>query len=87
MPTINSKIEFHKFNIHKSYGPQLYGIYAVIDNGRSIVLSNFKTLNENERDLIIDLISRMATHRNFRSPKINYNLKAYNYGEIKPNPH
>jgi hypothetical protein len=28
-----------------------------------------------------------ATVKNFRSPKIKYNLKGYNYGEIRPMPH
>ena len=80
-------IEFEKLKIHKDYGQPIKDIFHVVKNGRSIVMDAFRALGQNEKDLIIDLISKMATNKDFRSPKITHHLKGYNYGEIKPMPH
>ncbi len=50
-------------------------------------MERFNSLPNDLKDLVKDLISRMATVPNFKSPKIKYNLKGYNYGEIRPMPH
>ena len=65
----------------------IYDVYYVIENGRSVVMDEFRKLQRDEQDLIKDLITKMATSRNFQSKKIRYNLKSYNYGEIKPSGH
>ncbi len=62
-------------------------IYIVIENGRSIVFEALKQLDQKTRDQVIDLIRKMATVKNFRSPKIKYNLRKYNFGELRPMPH
>lgn len=80
-------VEFKKLKIHSSYGKVIKDIYYVVDNNRSKVMESFQYLSEDERDLIKDLISKMATVEKFNSSKINHNLKGYNYGEIKPMPH
>jgi len=47
----------------------------------------FQRLEPSVRDDIKDLICRMATVSNLKSPKIKYHLKGYDYGEIRPMPH
>jgi len=87
MSKILNKILFRKMKIPKDYGDEIKKIYYVIENDRSQVMQEFYSLSEEEKDLIKDLICRMATVQEFKSPKIKYNLKGYNYGEIKPLPH
>lgn len=50
-------------------------------------MENFVNLDDNTQDLIKDLLCRMATIDNFRSPKIKYILTGYSYGEIRPMPY
>lgn len=50
-------------------------------------MNNFQNLNENEKDLIKDLITKMASYPNYKSPKIRYNMRGYDFGEIRPMPH
>ena len=47
----------------------------------------FKGLEPFVKDDMKDLICRMATVKNLKSPKIKYTLKGYSYGEIRPMPH
>jgi len=81
------KIEFKRLSIPNQYGQQIHKIYYLVKNGRSKVIENFKSLSENDQDNIKDLICRMATKPDFKSPKIKYNLKGYDFGEIRPMPH
>lgn len=62
-------------------------VFYVIDNGRSSVMENFSRLEKNIQEEIKALIIRMATVEQYKSPKIKYNLKGDNYGEIRPMPH
>lgn len=80
-------IDFKKLPIPKEYGIPIFDIYYVIENNRTKVMDKFKSLPPDLKDLIKDLICRMATVNNFKSPKITYNLQSYNYGEIRPMPH
>ena len=80
-------IEFQKLTLPTEYGSPIYDIYYVVENGRTKVMENFNALSADLKDMVKDLICRMATVPNFKSPKIKYNLKGYNYGEIKPMPH
>lgn len=50
-------------------------------------MENFSKLEKNIQEEIKALITRMATVEQYKSPKIKYNLKGYNYGEIRPMPH
>jgi len=84
---MKNQIEFEELKISKKYGEQINRIFYVVKNGRAKVIENFKGLNQDEKDLIKDLISKLATVKNFKSPKIRYNLRGYNYGEIRPKPH
>jgi len=81
-----TKIEFKLQPIRKEYGSVINNIYYVIENKRCLVLEKFKELSTDEKDRIIDLISRMATHKELRSPIIINHLKGYDYGEIRPKP-
>lgn len=81
-------IEFLELHVQEDiYGPTLQRVYHVRDNGRSHVWESFKGLERDEQEQIRDLISRMATVPHFNSLKINYHLKGYSYGELKPKPH
>ncbi len=80
-------IEFKKLSLPDIYGAPVYDIYYVIENGRTKVMENFISLPDDLKDLIKDLIIKMATVPNFKSPRIKYNLKGYNYGEIRPMPY
>lgn len=80
-------VEFNKLKIPKEYGTSVYDVYYVVENGRTKVMENFNSLPDDLKDQIKDLICRMATIANFKSPKIKHNLKGYNYGEIRPMPH
>jgi hypothetical protein len=80
-------IEFLKLKLSADYGTPIYNIYYVFENGRTKVMEKFNSLPTDVKDLVKDLISKMATIQNFKSPKIKYNLKGYNYGEIRPMPH
>ena len=44
-------------------------------------------MTKDKSDEVQALISQMATVKDFKSPKIKYNLSKYNFGEIKPLPH
>ena len=50
-------------------------------------MAHFKDMDENLRDKVRDLISKMATVENYQSPIITNHLRGYNYGEIRPMPH
>lgn len=80
-------ITFRQLHTHVSYGEALYSIYYVVEGGKSKVIDVFKDLDVNTRDEIKDLISKMATVKDFKSPKVQYKLNDYPYGEIKPRPH
>ena len=81
------RIEFEKIPIDVSYGKIINYIFIVIKNGRSKVLSALKSLEKKDRVDIIDIISKMATIVDFKSPKIRVKLNKYSYGEIKPKGH
>lgn len=83
----NSKITFKKLPIPSFYGKVINDIYFVIENNRSEVMEKFHDIDSDKKDLIKDLICRMATNNNFKSPKIRYILRGYSYGEIRPMPH
>lgn len=81
------KIEFKEFPITTESGRTLYRIFYVIDNGKAKVIEKIVSLPQNDQALIKDLIRKMATIEDFKSKKIKYNLKGYNFGEIRPFPH
>lgn len=87
MQKYKKTIYFQKIPIPPEYGQSIKNIYFVIENNRSIVFEALKSLDQKTQDQVIELIRKMATVPNFRSPKIKYNLKKYNYGEIRPMPH
>ena len=47
----------------------------------------FHRLQRKEQDEIKALIYNMATIKELKSDKVTWNLKNYNYGEIRPLPH
>ena len=80
-------VTFKRIQIPKEYGKTIFDIYYSKDNNRSQVMDNFNNLPKVVKDDIKDLISKMATVKDFKSPKIKYNLHGFNYGEIRPKPH
>ncbi len=62
-------------------------VFYVVENGRSKMMEAFNGLEMNIKDDIKDLISKMATHDDYKSVKIKRNLYKYGFGEIRPFPH
>jgi hypothetical protein len=81
------KTEFKKLPIPSRYGTVINDVYYVIVNGKSEIMEIFRGLDADVQDDIKDLICRMATVHEFRSPKVKYNLTGYDYGEIRPMQH
>lgn len=88
---INNKndvnVHFVELKIHSSYGKVINRIYHVVENGHPVALGPFRDINQDLKDKVIDLISKMATVENYKAPSITNHLKEYNYGEICPKPH
>lgn len=80
-------IEFIQLPVPDYYGTPRKWIFYTVENDRSKVMHEFQKLNKDTRDQIRDLICKMATIKNFQSPKIRYTLRSYKFGEIKPRPH
>ncbi len=82
-----NRIEFKKLPLPPAIEPIYFDVYYVTENQRSPVMSAFGQLPEDLRDHIKSLITNMATIKNYKHPHIRYNLRGYNYGEIKPRLH
>ena len=90
MPIINKNdvnVQFRELKIHPRYGKVINRIYHVVENGHPLALGPFKDINHDLREKVKDLISKMATVKDYKSPIITNHLKGYNYGEICPMPH
>lgn len=88
MPKVHkTSIEFREIKIHPKYGKSVKRIYHVVENGRAIALEPFSSLDDDVRDKVKDLISKMATNKDYKSDIIRYRLQGYTYGEIRPMPH
>jgi len=83
-----SKISFRKIPIpdNRESLPYFTVYYAYQDN-RSVVADKFKSLSQDTKDDLIELIIRMARNVNYHSPKINWQLKGYTYGEVRHQYH
>ncbi len=80
---MSKKISFIKLPVKKG----IFNIYIGCENKKSIVQQSFNSLANDIKKSIKTLIIRMAQNENYRSDSIKYNLKKYNYGEIRPMPH
>lgn len=83
----DNQIEFLPIPIDNSYGKIIENVFVIIENGRCKVYEELNKLEENDKDDIIDLISKLSTIKDFKSAKIKHCLKKYSYGEIKPRGH
>ncbi|HOT98947.1 MAG TPA: hypothetical protein PKZ83_17630 [bacterium] len=81
------QISFYLLPINPIYGEVVTNIYLSLDNGRSDAIDALNALKQNERDRIIDLLTRLATTPNYRSKQITEKIKGYSYGEMTPHPH
>jgi len=81
------RITFEEIPINLFYEDQINKLYYVIDNERSDFLENFNKLDKKTKGKIRQLFERMAKHKNYTSNMIEYPLKKYPYGEIRPMPH
>ena len=83
----DDKIVFQKLPL-PTKGKQLFQIYFVVKNGKSQVMDGYRSLPQDKKDEVKDLIIKMATVENFKSDKIRWRLqKKYSYGELKPRGH
>lgn len=80
-------VYFNQIPIKPIQGKAKYNIYNVAEGNKSIVAEEFQALDDETKVKIKALIMNMATIDNFKSPQIRYNLRGYNYGEIRPKPH
>jgi len=84
---IEHEIEFRELTL-PSEENQIFIIFFVIEKGRSQVMNGFRTMTDQEKDEVKDLIIKMATVVDFKSQKIRWRLqKRYTYGELKPRGH
>ena len=81
------KIDFREIPISSDYEIIIRKVFYVVVDGRSKMMEKFSCLDENMKDDIKVLISKMATHEHYKSVKIKWNLHKYNFGEIRPFPH
>jgi len=81
------KVTFDEIRIPLSYGAPKFGIFHVIVNGRPKVMEIFDGLQETEKKRIKRLIGFMATQPDFKSDDLRWQLKNYQYGELKPRHH
>jgi hypothetical protein len=84
---VKDKITFEEIPIELPYGSQINKLYYVVENERSDFLKNFNKLDKKTKRIIRQLFERMAKYQNFTSSMIEYPLKKYPYGEIRPMPH
>ncbi len=80
------EIHFNEITISEEYGEPLKKIYSVAIGDKSEVFDVLLSLTEDKQDTIKELISKMATVPNYKSDSIQWNLKKYKYGEVKPKP-
>lgn len=78
---------FNKIPIKPLYGEIKFNVYNVAENSRSVVVEAFESLDDDTKNKVKALIINMATNENYKSPQIKYQLKSYNFGEIRPKPH
>ena len=81
------KIEFRELPIASDYGRRIRRVFYVKEDGKSKMMEAFYNLEKDVKDDMKDLISKMATHDNYKSVKIKRNLHKYGFGEIRPFPH
>ena len=67
-------IIFKKIPFPEGSEPNIKQIYHVVENGRSVFLDAFNLLVSKDKDLVKTLLHKMATHPNFKSGKIKFNL-------------
>ena len=65
----------------------IFRVFYIIENGKSQVMDGFQGMPGGTMDEVKDLIIKMATVENFKSPKIRWRLRKYTYGELKPKGH
>ncbi len=76
-------IEFRELTL-PSKENHIFRVFYIIENGRSQVMDGFQSMPIGTMDQVKDLIIKMATVENFKSPKIRWRLRKYAYGELKP---
>jgi len=87
MNKLYSNIIYNEISIKAIYGSPKFKVYFVAENNRSKVISKFNELPTKTKELIKDLITKMATIKDFESPHIKYSIHHYKFGEIRPMPH
>jgi len=80
------EIHFNEIPIGDEYGRPLKKVYSVAIGDKSEVINVLLSLEPERQDSIKELISKMATVPNYKSDSIQWNLKKYKYGEVKPKP-
>ena len=83
----HKKIEFEKLPITKYYGKSIYNVWHVVEDGKAIVLTNFKLLGISDQKRIKSIIGSMATIPGFENYSLRWRVHKYQYGEVKPKGH
>lgn len=82
----SEKIEFREL-LKYSDTDYIRRVFYVIVNGKSKMMQEFNKLEIDIKDNVKELIKKMAKFEHYESDWIKWNLKKYNYGEIRPFPH
>jgi len=82
------KIGFEEIEIPQKYGHQFWKVYFIVTNGDSEVTQYFDKLQTSIQKIVKDLIALMASYNGYyKSERIDWRLKKYNYGELRQFPH
>lgn len=81
------KIEFRELLKPSDDNRYIRKVFYVVENGKSKMMQKFYRLEKDTKDNIKELITIMATREHYESDRIKWNLREYNYGEIRPFPH
>ncbi len=84
---MKKKIFFQQLPIPSRYGKTIHNVYFAVEGDKSAVMTNYNRLPKDDQGAVRAIIVKMATVEDFKSDRVKWNLKSYNYGEIRPFPH
>jgi len=81
------EIEFQEISINTEDRQQVNRIYFVVENKKCRVADAIKHLDSKIKADIQNILRRIASIPGYKSNKLRWRLKKYNFGEIKPKGH
>lgn len=84
---MEKKISFRRLPIPPYYGKAIHNVYFAVEGDKSTVMIKYKSLIKEDQEAVRSIIGKMATVEGFKSDRVKWNFKSYNFGEIRPLPH